>query len=244
MATTVEALIDLQEVDGRIRELEIEEKDLPRKKAMEKARLTGESSDLESAKAALLYAQGKVKSYESEAAELKEKVRQYKMAQAAAKSNREYQQFTMQIEAVEHDIEAAENSQIAAMDALPSAERRLADAQAKYDGGKGAVDSFCEEIDERMAMVAEELAKSRRERVEKLQAVDDPQFKLYYERIKLKRWPAVVPLTRDGVCDGCHLVQPPSVGQLVSANARNGREGKPQRIVACTMCGRILYGEE
>ena len=47
----------------------------------------------------------------------------------------------------------------------------------------------------------------------------------------------------DGVCDGCHLVQPPSVGQLVNANARNGVEGKAQSIVACTMCGRILYGE-
>ena len=59
----------------------------------------------------------------------------------------------------------------------------------------------------------------------------------------MKRWPVVVPLTHDGVCDGCHLVQPPSVGQLVSANAKNGAEGKPQSIVACTMCGRILYGD-
>ena len=64
---------------------------------------------------------------------------------------------------------------------------------------------------------------------------------LYYERLRTKRWPVVVSLTHDGVCDGCHLVQPPSVGQMADANARNGEFGKPQRIVACTMCGRILY---
>ncbi len=64
---------------------------------------------------------------------------------------------------------------------------------------------------------------------------------LYYERLRTKRWPVVVPLTHDGVCDGCHLVQPPSVAQMVDANAKHGEEGKPQGIVACTMCGRILY---
>lgn len=243
MATTIEALIDLQEVDGRIRELEAEEKDLPRRKAMEKARLSGAETDLEAAKAALKYAQDRVKGYEDEGRALEEKLRQYKIAQAGAKSNREYQQFDMQIENVERDRDAAANSQLAAMDSLPAAEKRLADAQAKFDGEKGSVDAFCAEIDARMAAVAEELDECRAGRAEKAAAVDDPQFKLYYERIRLKRWPAVVPLTHDGVCDGCHLVQPPSVGQLASANARNGSEGKRQRIVACTMCGRILYAE-
>jgi predicted nucleic acid-binding Zn-ribbon protein len=80
-----------------------------------------------------------------------------------------------------------------------------------------------------------------KEREEKVKAVADPKFMLYYERLRTKRWPVVVPLTNDGVCDGCHLVQPPSVGQLADANAKNGEAGKPQSIVACTMCGRILY---
>lgn len=243
MATTIEALIDLQEVDGRIRELEAEEKDLPRRKATEKARLNGAAADLEAAQAALKYAQDRVSGYETEEQDLKEKIRQYKTTQAGAKTNREYQQFTMQIENVERDLDAAANNQLAAMDSLPAAEKRLADAQAKFDEEKGSIDAFCAEIDERMAAVAEELKERRAERVEKAAAVDDPQFKLYYERIRLKRWPAVVPLTHDSVCDGCHLVQPPSVGQLASANARNGAEGRQQRIVACTMCGRILYAE-
>ena len=97
------------------------------------------------------------------------------------------------------------------------------------------------EIDERIASVKAELEECRKDRVEKARAVPDPKFLLYYERLRTKRWPVVAPLTRDCVCDGCHLVQPPSVGQLVDANARNGAEGKPQSIVACTMCGRILY---
>ena len=90
---------------------------------------------------------------------------------------------------------------------------------------------------------SEEFAKRGREseRTAKAAQVSDPKFMLYYERLRTKRWPVVVPLTHDGVCDGCHLVQPPSVGQLADANAKNGAEGKKQSVVACTMCGRILY---
>ena len=42
----------------------------------------------------------------------------------------------------------------------------------------------------------------------------------------------LVTLNHDGVCDGCHMKQPPFVEQLVQHN---------KDLVACTMCGRILY---
>ena len=238
--TVVQSLVDLQEVDGRIRELELELKDLPRRKALETARLSGVSADLQAAKAGREYADQRVKNFEADAQALKDKIRQLKTAQAGLKSNKEYQQYSIQIDLVSHDLETTENSQIAAMDDLPSAQARIDEAQAKFDAEKGGVDAFCAEIDERIASVKAELEECQKERVEKAKLVNDPKFMLYYERLRTKRWPVVVPLTHDGVCDGCHLVQPPSVGQLADANAKNGAEGKPQSIVACTMCGRIL----
>ena len=239
--TIVEALIGLQEVDGRIRELEMELKDLPRRKALEMARLSGVSADLQAAKAGEDYVNGRVKGLESDAQALKEKIQQLKMAQAGLKTNKEYQQYSVQIDLVSHDLETLENSQIAAMDDLPSAQARIADAQARYDAEKGGVDRFCAEIDERIAAVQDELVEAQKARVEAAKTVTDPKFLLYYERLRTKRWPVVVALTHDGVCDGCHLVQPPSGGQLADANLRNGEAGRPQSIVACTMCGRILY---
>ncbi len=241
--SVVEALLDLQEVDGRIRELEVELKDLPRRKALETARLSGVSADLVAAQEGLKYAKDRVKGFEEEAGGLKEKVRQLKLTQSGLKSNKEYQQYSVQIDFVNHDLEAAENNQIAAMDDIPSAERRVADAQARYDQEKGGVDQFAAEIDERIAAVKVELDECLAARVEKAKAVNDPKFLLYYERLRMKRWPVVAPLTTDGVCDGCHLVQPPSVSQLAQANARNAAADKPQSIVACTMCGRILYSD-
>ena len=239
--TIVEALIDLQEVDGRIRELEMELKDLPRRKALEVARLSGVSADLQAAKAGQEYVNQRVRNFEADADALKAKIRDLKTAQSSLKTNKEYQQYSMQIDLVSHDLETTENSQLAAMDDLPSAQARIDEAQAKFDSEKGGVDAYCAEIDERIASVKTELDEAQKERAEKAKAVNDPKFMLYYERLRTKRWPVVVPLTHEGVCDGCHLVQPPSVGQLADANAKNGEGGKPQSIVACTMCGRILY---
>ena len=230
--TVVQSLIDLQEVDGRIRELELELKDLPRRKALETARLSGVSADLQAAKAGLEMANQRVKEFEEDATALKEKVQQLKQTQMGLKSNKEYQQYSIQIDLVSHDLETTESNQIAAMDDVPAAEARVKDAQSQFDQEAGGVKTFCDEIDERIAAVTAELAEAQRERAEKAKLVTDPKFMLYYERLRTKRWPVVVALTHDGVCDGCHLVQPPSVSQLVAHNTG---------LVACTMCGRILY---
>lgn len=230
--TVVQSLIDLQEVDGRIRELEMELKDLPRRKAQESARLHGVSADLEAAKANQAYVEQRVKGYEEEGKAIKERIQKLKADQLNLKSNKEYQQYSTQIDLLSHQLETSENGQLAAMDDQPSAEARISEAQAKFDAEAGGVKSFCDEIDERIQAVNAELAEVRKEREEKAKLVTDPKYKLYYERLRTKRWPVVVPLTHDGVCDGCHLVQPPSVSQQVDHNSG---------LVVCTMCGRILY---
>ncbi len=239
--TVVESLIELQEVDGRIRELEHELKDLPRRKALETARLSGVSADLSAAKVKLELVNQRVKGFEADAQALRDKVQQLKTVQSTLTSNKEYAQYSMQIDFVSHDLETTENQQISAMDDIPSAKSAIDDAQGKYDALKANVDVICAELDERIAAVKAELDEAMAERAQKVAAVTDSRARLYYERLRTKRWPVVVPLTHSGVCDGCHLVQPPSVSQLVDANQRNGEQGKPQAVVACTMCGRMLY---
>ncbi|MCQ2391637.1 MAG: hypothetical protein MJ240_09465 [Kiritimatiellae bacterium] len=229
----VQPLIDLQEVDGRIRELEREAKDIPRRKALETARLAGVNAALEIAQSHVVALQRRVKEDEVEAEEIRAKVRDLKTAQLGIKSNKEMQQAIIQIESLEHEAEAAENRALALQaDEMPSLEARVREAQEKVDAEKGGVDGFVDELDQRLAEVKAELAQLAEERTALVAKVTDPKMRLYYERIRTKRWPAVVLLTDDGVCDGCHLVQPPSVAQMVQHN---------QGLVACTMCGRILY---
>ena len=229
----VQPLIDLQEVDGRIRELEREAKDIPRRKALETARLQGVNAALEIAKNHVDALSRRVKEEEAEAEAIRERVRELKTAQLSIKSNKEMQQSIIQIETLEHDAEAAENRALALQgDEMPTLEARVKEAQEKVDAEQGGVDGFVGELDSRLAEVKAELDQLAAERAELVKKVADKKMLLYYERIRTKRWPAVALLNADGVCDGCHLVQPPSVAQMVEHN---------QGLVACTMCGRILY---
>lgn len=231
----LQPLIELQETDGRIRELEREAKDIPQRKAQENARLAGVNAALEIAKSQLAAMRQRIKDEEAEGEEIRRKVSELKIAQTSISSNKEMQQSIMQIEGLERDAEAAENRALAlAEDEIPVLEKRVADAQAKVDADQGTVDGYTGELDERLAEVNAELAGLAKERDEKAAVVsrDNPRALLYYERLRTKRWPVVVTLNDDGVCDGCHMQQPPFVDQMVKHN---------KDMVACTMCGRILY---
>ena len=104
----IQTVIDLQEVDGRIRELEREAKDLPRRKALESARLKGVGASLEVARNQLAAAQQRIQESEHEASTAKDRVRELKILQASASSNKEFQQLAMAIEGLEHEADDAE----------------------------------------------------------------------------------------------------------------------------------------
>ena len=241
----LDTLLELQEVDGLIRELEQVEKDIPRLKAKENARLSGVNATLEIAKSQLEAMRKRIKDEEAEAAEAREKAAQLKNALSGTASKKEMEQSYLQVENLEHDAEGAENRALALQeDEIPVLEAQVAAAEAKVAEEKGGVSGEVDDLDVRLAEVKAELESRRAERVEKANAVKaaDPGFLLYYERLSTKRWPVVVPISDEGVCDGCHMKQPPYVSQMVQHNTAHAKTGGKIERAVCTMCGRLLYG--
>ena len=180
------------------------------------------------------------KTFPAEAA--RAKATELKISLPSIKSNKELLQVTMQIDALEAEAEAADNRHLAMMeDDIPECERKVKEAEAKAGSEQGSVDGFVDELEARLADVKAQLAECETERRVAANNVP-PRFLLYYERLRTKRWPVVVTLNADGVCDGCHLMQPPSVAQMVQHNQKAAEDGTgEQQPVACTMCGRLLY---
>ena len=227
----IQSVIDLQEIDGRIRELERESKDLPRRKAQESARLKAVNATLEVAKNQLAVAQQRVSEAEAEVTTANDRARELKILQASASSNKEFQQLAIAIEGLEREAEEAGKRGEATLDEIPKLERAVKDAEEKASGEAGGVSDYCSELDKRLADVKAELDGLAAERAEKAKLVN-PRTLLYYERLRTKRWPVAVPLSPDSVCEGCHLVVPPSTEQMVEHK---------MELVACTNCGRMLY---
>jgi len=229
--SVVQPLLDLQEIDGRIRDLQQEIRDIPQRKAQEQERLTGAREILARVQAELKNAQLRVNEAELEINVHRDRIQSLKKNQVLLKTNKEFQLYNLEIARIEGDIDRCEARQLVAMDDVIPVKHRVASAEAKLKEDQEVVDGYTAELDERLAAVQSELAAAETERAEAVKKVP-PQFLLYYERLRTKRWPVVVGLGGDGVCHGCHLVQPPSVGQMVRRN---------QGIVACQMCGRILF---
>lgn len=229
---SIEALIGLQDTDGMIRDLEREAKDLPRRKAQENARLKGVTAAVEIAKNQLEALRARISETEEDAAACRQRVKELKTQQATSNSNKEYQQLAAAIEGLEHEADAADARGFAlAEDDLPRQERLLKEAEEKFAAERGGVDGFCDELETRLAEVKAELDRLAEERKAKA-ALVPPKSLLYYERLRTKRWPVVVTLNSDAVCEGCHLKVPPSTEQMVEHKLE---------LVACTNCGRLLY---
>ncbi len=229
--SVVQPLLELQEIDGRIRSLQQEIRDIPQRKAQELERLSGAKEVLERAKAEHKNALVRVSELDLEVKARKEKILSLKQNQVSLKTNKEFQMFNLEIAKIEGDIDSFEARQIAALDDVIPIKHRVAEAEAKLKAEQAVMDVYLTELDVRLAAVQAELAEVEAARVEAAKRVSAP-FAQYYERLRSKRWPVVVDLQADGVCNGCHLKQPPSVAQQVRRN---------QGLVTCQMCGRILY---
>ena len=128
----IQPLIELQDVDGLIRELEREERDIPCQKAQENARLRGVTAELELAKSSLAAMQKRIRDEEAEAEALRAKAQQVRIGQPGITSNKALEQSNIQIEGLERDAVAAENRALALQeDEIPVLEARVKDAEEK-----------------------------------------------------------------------------------------------------------------
>jgi hypothetical protein len=227
----MQPLLALQETDARIRALQQEIADIPRRKDQEKGRLKGAEEALASAQSALRTAQANVAAAEGEVADRREKIIRLRQQQSTLKTNREFQAINQEIATVEAQIEASEARQIALMDEINPARARLAECEEKLRGEQAVVNGYLKELDARLAEAQAEFAQAEKTRHQQAEAVDK-RFLLHYTRLLAKRWPPLVPLEGGTVCGGCHLTQPPSVGHMVRRDAG---------LVTCQMCGRLLY---
>ncbi len=230
----VQPLLALQEVDGRLRDLQKELKLIPKRRAEEKARLAAAERDLTTARGTLANVKVRINASEMDLASKREYIEKLKRDQGSLRTNKEFLAINTQIERAENDIAAAQERRDSAQGQVSPETQALEGALARYDQEKATVDAYLNQLEEREKIVEEELVNVEAERERVVKNVPETALK-YYERLKMTRWPCMTRfnLAAD-VCTGCNLVQPPSIAQQVRRNLG---------MVTCQSCGRILYSE-
>jgi len=230
MHPDLETLVDLHHADVELRRFDSELAALPQKKAAIEAQIVADRAALDAAKGALDGLAKDRKRLELEVQDFEAKRSKYKGQLGEVKTNKEYTALLHEIENVEREIRAREDS---ILDAMEKVEGGQAKVKAEESSFKGVEAERREEIKAIEARIKEcqaqraGVAATREKKVTGLK----PDLLAEYSRILARRGTALSE-AKDGACTMCHVKLRAQVFVDVKRN---------DAIITCSSCSRIMF---
>ena len=234
----VEQLLALQDTDLRIAKLAAQIAAEPGDRAKVKSMLEGAQKGLAEAKAQLQDREVALKSLETNADSIRQKMKDFQSKSTFIKSNDEYRAAMTQIAACQKQIEDVEDNELGVMEEIERARTLLAVKKNEFKAAESRVAEMIVDLDTRLKNCGAQIEKLRAVRTEAIKHVD-PSVARRYERLIKKptrggpSHRVLVPIL-EGVCGRCHM----NVIAQIQMNARKGI------AAACENCGAMLYWED
>ncbi len=227
-------LIQLQEVDAKIRSLAEQKKRLPEFLAgLERKRETNKAN-LDSVKEALQAAQKKKRDRDQDLEAGGQKVEKLKAHLLEIKNNKEYQALLKEIETGEKEDKAIEDDILVLMEKIDAAAAEITVAEQRSREEEAALQEEQKQREAEFAKTDEELKAVERERQEVAGRVQ-PAILTHYEKLFRTKAGVAIAEARSESCSGCFMSIPPQVFVNVKKN---------ENIITCPHCSRILYYKE
>jgi len=228
------ALLKLQEVDLRKRDLETRLALLPKEMNALIAKRDALRGATAAAIEALHKAESAIKGHESAIEALQEENRRLQQQTALVKKNNEYQAMLASIETNRKHVGEHESEIILLLD---EAEKLRTEARRVKTENDAAIRNLKSEFDELYAFsgeVKEEIAKLAAQREVCLRGVDDDVLRRYQRLLAGRGGGAPVARLDNGSCSNCHLKVIPQSANLL-------RKGE---VIFCDNCQHFLYDPE
>ncbi len=227
-------LVQLQEIDGRIRTLAGQKQHLPEALAgLEKKRALNQAN-LDAAKEGLLTAQKNKRDRDKDLEAGVQKVEKLKVRISEIKNNKEYQALLKEIETFEQENKAVEEDILVLMDKIETAAAGITAAEQRAQEEEAAILAEQKQGEDEITKIEKELKGVEQARQEMVSRVQPAVFNQYHKLIFSKRGIAIAE-ARGESCSGCYMSIPPQVYVNVKKN---------ESIITCPNCGRILFYKE
>ncbi len=227
-------LIQLQEIDGKIRAL-VEQKDrMPDALANLENKHAVIQEDLEKTRGNLLAAQKNKRDRDKDLEVGIQKVEKLKAHTSGIKNNKEYQALLKEIETAEQENKAIEDDILSLMEKIDAASAAITDVEQKAKDGEAVIHAEKRELETTFSKIEEEITKvvqGRQEHISRIQ----PAVLAQYQKLLLTKAGIAIAEARGEACSGCYMSIPPQVFVNVKKN---------ESIITCPQCGRILYYKE
>ena len=227
-------LIQLQEMDGKIRSLTDQKKRLPEIQAGLESRRAANKAELEIVKENLLAAQKSKRDRDQDLEAGVQKVEKLKARSSEIKNNKEYQAMLKEIETAAQENKAVEDDILALMEKIDAAAAQITAAEQKAKEEEVSIQAELKQHEAAFAKLEVELQGVEQARQE-LAARIDPSVLSSYQKLLLTKGGVAIAEARGEACSGCYMSIPPQVFVNVKKN---------ESIITCPNCHRILYHKE
>ncbi len=224
-------LIQLQEIDARIRALRSEQQNIPLRIAELEARGAANQADLGRAREALEAAQKAKRDRDRDLEEGGRKVEKLKAKTSEIKTNKEYQALLKEIEAAEQENKTIEDDILKLMERIDAATAEIRTAEKRAAEESASIENDRIQLDENMTAAGTRLQAEEQERGELAERIERPLLS-QYERLLGPTGGRVIVEARNESCSGCFMSIPPQLFVNVKKN---------ENVNTCPHCHRILY---
>lgn len=230
---TLERLLVLQERDQQQLSLESQLRAVPRDVAAVEQLIATEKAAIDTARSELQALEVRKKSMETDVGTAQDRLARYKSQQLQVRKNDEYQALGVEIGHTQAQIDALEEEELKVMYAIDEAKRQFAAAEAALKQNIAGHESRIRLLRERETSLQTELHAAQAAVAAARTELDEPTQRVYDRLVTKPGLPVVVPI-HEGKCGGCHL----KISFNVDSETR-----KPDKLVTCDQCGRIVYWE-
>jgi predicted nucleic acid-binding Zn-ribbon protein len=234
MEEQLSLLIQLQEIDTKIRSLAERKNQLPETLASLERRRAASKEELDKTKEALQTAQKSRRDRDKDLEVGVQKVEKLKARTSEIKTNKEYQALLKEIEAAEQENKAIEDEILVLMEQIDMAAASITAAEKKARDDEETIVAEQKEHEAAFAQLEEELKEAERQRQETAARID-PMVLAQYQKLLASKAGIAIAEARGESCSGCYMSIPPQVFVNVKKNSS---------IITCPHCGRILYYKE
>jgi len=231
MRPEIQQLLILQDRDTKITAITKDIANIPRLIEAAHKRLAGDQKAVDDAKAIMFDIEKAIKTLELDIQTRQNTINKLKVQQFETRKNEEFTAFGNEMVRYGNEVTALEDKELALMEQLEDAKSLLDEKRAALSKVEEHVNKEIADLEARLANKQTELEEFTAKRSEDAEGIDETWLELY-ERLLIRKPPAVVPVDHADTCGGCHM-------KLTGAIASDSRTERG--IVQCGSCARILY---
>lgn len=230
MRKNLEALIELQDIDWKLKKLTDAKGDLPQKVESLAKKVQDAKENLQQLQDDKKEKNSKKASLDGDVVLFKENLKKYQDQLYHVKNNKEYDAITSEIDTTQETIDQNEFESLELEEAVKEIEEKIKQAETEIQELQAELDKSNQYLKEMLAKTEDEERVLNEKRAPLLELLPRPILN-HYERIRAGRGGMALALLKDGACSECSAHIPPQ--RAMEVRMMND-------FYLCEVCGRIL----